>query len=110
MKPICDLRCCSLDLDHISMINFICEAEFKTKPNWVFSHTEQKNGHVSSFTAIISINFHVVGIGSGQNKKEAKYEASKAALSIIAPNVFAEKFPGHPDFQKQVLKQIDAHK
>lgn len=93
-KLVEDIKFCNLELDSISLLGFLCETEFKAKPHFIFSHSVLKNGHVNTFKAVIELNIEVIGIGQGSNKKEAKYDASKAALSIIAPMVFSQKFSG----------------
>ena len=44
------------------------------------------------FHAILELNANVICVGSGQNKKDAKFHCAKDALSLIAPKIYKARW------------------
>jgi len=117
LKKIYEVQGAHDEMDSVSLLQFISESEFQLRPTWLFKEVlHPKTGHIIKFICTIEFNKQKICDGQGQNKKEAKSHAAKAALRIVAPVMFEQKYQGEsalvdeviPDDAKHLLAEIAA--
>ena len=75
------------DKTYFSMLYELFSKVYKEKPVIRITEVSNNKGSVTMFKASHIFNNEVLGIGYGNSKKKAKYEASKKSLEIFAPSL-----------------------
>jgi hypothetical protein len=60
---------------------------------------------------MVDVQNRVVGVGRGKNKRQAKFEAARKALRVLAPTVFKEAIEDQQDVPKlkDLILEIQQH-
>lgn len=93
LKDLYEIKALHDELDQLNILIQVCEREFQTHPNWRYGETINRFGGVSEYIAILDFNQDFICSMKGKNKKEAKFACARMALSLVAPNVFRQRYP-----------------
>ena len=83
-KDLFQIKGCTDEIDSVSILSFICENEFQSRPDFKYEEVLLNR----RFKATLEINLEFLCCAEGQNKKEAKFLCAKMAIFLIAPNAF----------------------
>ena len=78
--------------DEVSILTQLGQQAYQCMPSYSYEELLESNKSYSAkFEAVVKFNAIPIGVGYGPNKDEAKKEACKNALKVIAPKIFEKQ-------------------